>query len=106
MAGCAVEDGPWLRALVTRLTDRFEAPRPAPWQVSDAPPDYIDAMLRAIVGIEIEAHRTDRQMEGQPEPRRRRPSRRGCVAALGAGGDAQAAAMAGEVGMAEPSAAA
>lgn len=25
----------------------------APWSVSDAPPDYIDGMLRAIVGIAI-----------------------------------------------------
>jgi transcriptional regulator len=30
-----------------------EHDRPAPWQVSDAPADYIDAMLRAIVGFEI-----------------------------------------------------
>ena len=49
----AVDDAPWLRAFVTRLTDRFEAPRAKPWAVSDAPEDYIATMLRAIVGIEI-----------------------------------------------------
>jgi len=48
-----VEDTAWLRQLVERLTRNFEATRTAPWQVSDAPPNYIDAQLRAIVGIEI-----------------------------------------------------
>lgn len=48
-----VDEAPWLHALVTRLTDRHEAKRAAPWAVSDAPGDYIDTMLRAIVGIEI-----------------------------------------------------
>jgi transcriptional regulator len=49
----AVDDREWLRAFVTRLTDRFEAGRAAPWRVTDAPADYIDASLKAIVGIEI-----------------------------------------------------
>ncbi len=49
----AVEEAPWLHALVTRLTERHEASRAQPWAVSDAPDDYIRAMLRAIVGIEI-----------------------------------------------------
>ncbi len=48
-----IEDADWLHAFVTRLTDRHEGTRPAPWAVSDAPADYVDAMLRAIVGIEI-----------------------------------------------------
>lgn len=48
-----VDDAPWLRALVGRLTHRHEAPRPAPWAVDDAPTDYVAQMLRAIVGIEI-----------------------------------------------------
>ena len=50
----AIDDAAWLRAFVTRLTERFEAPRAAPWAVSDAPDDYIATMLGAIVGIEIE----------------------------------------------------
>jgi len=49
----AVEDAPWLRALVGRLTDHLEAPRPTPWAVDDAPVDYVQQMLRAIVGIRI-----------------------------------------------------
>jgi len=49
----AVDDAPWLRTLVGRLTDRHEAPRPDPWSVADAPADYVQQMLRAIVGIRI-----------------------------------------------------
>jgi transcriptional regulator len=49
----AVDDAPWLRALVGRLTDRHEAGRAAPWAVADAPADYVQQMLRAIVGIRI-----------------------------------------------------
>jgi transcriptional regulator len=48
-----VDDVEWLRGLVTRLTQRQESPREKPWQVTDAPADYIDTMLKAIVGIEI-----------------------------------------------------
>ena len=49
----AVDDAVWLRALVGRLTDHHEAKLAKPWQVSDAPDDYVQQMLRAIVGIEL-----------------------------------------------------
>ena len=39
--------------LVTRLTDRHERDRPRPWQVADAPADYLDGMLKAIVGVDL-----------------------------------------------------
>ena len=55
----AIEDAAWLRAFVTRLTERNENGRPVPWHVTDAPPDYLDAMLKAIVGIEIEVTRVE-----------------------------------------------
>jgi len=48
-----VDDRSWLRALVERLTRRHEAGRGAPWSVSDAPAEFIDAQLGAIVGIEM-----------------------------------------------------
>jgi len=48
-----VDDAAWLRAFVTRLTDRFEAERADPWKVTDAPDDYVEKMLSAIVGIEV-----------------------------------------------------
>jgi transcriptional regulator len=49
----AIEDREWLLQHVSQLTRENEAAHSPPWQVSDAPEDYIDAMLKAIVGIEI-----------------------------------------------------
>ncbi len=49
----AIEDPRELHALVSRLTDTHERQRAAPWAVSDAPADYIEKTLGAIVGIEI-----------------------------------------------------
>ena len=48
-----IHDKPALLELVKRLTDHHEASRAQPWAVADAPADYIDAMLGAIVGVEI-----------------------------------------------------
>jgi len=49
----AIQDAPWLHALVSGLTSTHEGGRTAPWAVRDAPDDYVQQMLRAIVGIEI-----------------------------------------------------
>jgi transcriptional regulator len=46
-------DPEWLRAVVTQLTGRYEESRPRPWAVTDAPAEFIDAQLRAIVGVEL-----------------------------------------------------
>ena len=53
----AFDDPERLRAVLETLTDQHEAHRPAPWRISDAPPDYIDKLLRAIVGIELAVDR-------------------------------------------------
>ena len=47
------DDAERLLALVSRLSDRQEANRPTPWAVSDAPADYVDSMLKAIVGFRL-----------------------------------------------------
>lgn len=47
------QDAEWLRSLVTRLTRLHEGGREHPWAVTDAPPEYIDGQLRAIVGVEL-----------------------------------------------------
>ena len=89
----AVEDAEWLHALVSRLTERHEAPRAQPWGVGDAPPDYIATMLRAIVGVEIEI--TDLVGKWKVSQNRSAADRAGVAAGLAAlSGDAQAAAMA------------
>ena len=48
-----IDEPAWLLDFLTRLTNRHEADQPQPWQVGDAPPAYIDKLLKAIVGIEI-----------------------------------------------------
>lgn len=48
-----IEDPVWLRGLLERLTGRYEADRPVPWKMTDAPADFIEKLLPAIVGIEI-----------------------------------------------------
>jgi len=48
-----ITDRKWLLAHLNGLTDTHEATQAHPWKVSDAPDDFIDRMLDAIVGIEI-----------------------------------------------------
>jgi transcriptional regulator len=51
-----VHDDPvWLGRVVRLLTDKYErAGQPVPWSVDDAPPEYINNQLRAIVGLELQ----------------------------------------------------
>lgn len=50
----AIEDAAWLHALVSRLTDAHEATMPRPWAVGDAPREFVEKTLGAIVGLELE----------------------------------------------------
>jgi transcriptional regulator len=52
-------DADRLRTLVSALTDRHEAGRTNPWKVADAPADYIDGMLKAIVGFALPIQRLE-----------------------------------------------
>ena len=47
------DDERFVRGVVGRLTRTHEASQAKPWKMSDSPKDVIDAMLKAIVGIEI-----------------------------------------------------
>ena len=87
-----IEDRAWLRGLVGRLTDRFEASRPQPWKITDAPDDYIDTMLGAIVGIEIHVTR----LVGKWKTSQNRPvaDRHGVIKGLHEIDDPDAATMA------------
>lgn len=53
------DDAERLLALVSRLSNKHEADRSDPWSVSDAPADYIDSMLKAIVGFRLPITRLD-----------------------------------------------
>ena len=55
------EDADRLRLLLERLTARHEAGRPRPWSLDDAPAEYLERMLRAIVGFALPI----RRIEGQ-----------------------------------------
>ena len=52
-------DAERLLNLVSALTDRHEASRAQPWKVADAPADYIDGMLKAIVGFALPIQRLE-----------------------------------------------
>jgi transcriptional regulator len=53
------DDTVWLEDVVRRLTDRHESERALPWGVDDAPREYIDNQLRAIVGVELRITRIE-----------------------------------------------
>jgi len=54
-----MDEEKFVRGVVARLTREHEVNEPRPWKMGDSPPDYIDGMLRAIVGIEIEIKRIE-----------------------------------------------
>ena len=49
-----IEDASWLHRHVTQMTNTHEPTYQSLWKVDDAPDEYIQMMLNAIVGIEIE----------------------------------------------------
>jgi transcriptional regulator len=51
------DDERYVRRNVARLTHRHEATQPVPWKMGDAPRVFIGAMVKAIVGLEIEITR-------------------------------------------------
>jgi transcriptional regulator len=55
----AIEDPAWVYSLLERLTLRHETPRAEPWAIGDAPREFVDALLGAIVGIEIVIERLE-----------------------------------------------
>ena len=48
------DDEKFLRGVLARLTRVHEAQEPKPWKMGDSAPEYIDMMLRAVVGLEID----------------------------------------------------
>ncbi|MBB3219395.1 FMN-binding negative transcriptional regulator [Pseudoduganella umbonata] len=47
------DDGPWLQRQLRDLTAEQEGALPRPWSLDDAPADFVAALTRAVVGIEI-----------------------------------------------------
>lgn len=83
-----IDDAAWLRAMVDRLSVRFESGRPMPWKVEDAPDDYLRKLLTQIVGIELRIARiTGKWKMSQNQPQ---ANRLGVEAGLRAEGGAAA----------------
>jgi transcriptional regulator len=53
------DDVVWLERLVRLLTERHEAARSEPWSVDDAPREYTEGQLQAIVGLELRISRIE-----------------------------------------------
>ena len=51
------DDERFVRGVVARLTRVHESEEPKPWKMGDSAPEFIDAMLKMIVGIEVEITR-------------------------------------------------
>ncbi|MCA1298594.1 FMN-binding negative transcriptional regulator [Stappia indica] len=51
------DDTAYVRRNVARLSHMHEAAQPAPWKMGDAPRDFIETMVKAIVGLEVEITR-------------------------------------------------
>lgn len=51
------DDERFVRGVVARLTRTHEASQPTPWKMTDSSSDFIDTMLKAIVGVEIDITR-------------------------------------------------
>ena len=92
-------DKGWLRGLVETLTDRHERGSASPWHVNDAPEEFIQQMLAAIVGFEIAI--TSMTGKWKLSQNRNAPDRAGVIAALSAlpsAGSRQMAALVEQAG--------
>ncbi|RAZ92386.1 FMN-binding negative transcriptional regulator [Mesorhizobium hawassense] len=48
------DDERYIRRNVAKLTHRHESIQPVPWKMGDAPKDFIDTMVKAVVAMQIE----------------------------------------------------
>ena len=49
-----IDDPDWLRSHVAQMTDIHEPTYQSTWKLADAPEEYVQMMLKAIIGIEID----------------------------------------------------
>jgi transcriptional regulator len=90
-----IDDPTHLLDIVTRLTNRHEGSRDAPWAVSDAPADFVQGMLKGIVGFEL----TITRLQGKWKMSQNRPAadRTGVVEGLNKDGQPELAREVAEV---------
>lgn len=70
-----VEDAAWIRAQLEALTAHNESAFPEPWAVSDAPEEFVEGLIGAIVGFEMPVTRmTGKWKVSQNQPQRNQAS--------------------------------
>ena len=65
-----IEDKDWLLGMLKKLTNQHEVKQKTPWQLADAPESYIDKMIAAVVGVEIDIESIEaknKASQNQPE---------------------------------------
>lgn len=83
-----IDDAAWLRAHLETLSAHSEAAFPQPWQLADAPNDFTEKLISAVVGIEIVITRLSGKWKiSQNQPPR---NHAGVINGLRAGGEASA----------------
>lgn len=68
-----IEDPIWLKNHLKQLTDQHESGMSVPWSVEDAPTDFTDRLVKAIVGVEIKIETLTGKLkasQNQPEENR------------------------------------
>lgn len=87
-----IEDREWLLAHVELLTQQHECKQEVQWKVKDAPDDYIERLLGAIVGVEIPIQ----QLTGKWKISQNRPEvdKKGIINGLENNGDEHSLAVA------------
>lgn len=87
-----IDDALWVREQLEALTNHNEAQFPEPWAVSDAPREFTEKLIEAIVGIEITITRLSGKWKvSQNQPPRNQAS---VVEGLSQNGTSDANAMA------------
>jgi transcriptional regulator len=86
-----IDDPEHIRQHVAGLTDRHEAGQPTPWATTDAPEQFIAALVRGIIGLRL----TIRRLEGKWKMSQNRPlpDRLGVAHGLAAEGKSDLAAL-------------
>lgn len=87
-----IDDAVWVRTQLEALTQQHEAAFPEPWAVSDAPEDFTEKLIEAVVGIELVITRLSGKWKvSQNQPLQ---NRLGVIEGLNGSGQSGAVAMA------------
>jgi transcriptional regulator len=94
-----IEDSLWLKTHLAAMTAQHESLFPEPWKLTDAPVEYVEKMLKAIVGIEI--HITKLQGKWKVSQNRPPQDQQGVIEHLQAHDNSEMAALVKQFGQAK-----